>query len=86
LKQLFLSTNPKKTRIATRNIGEGRTHPNALEHVDNVVDPVPLHAEAFGRFVQPDGLHVVAVVENHEAKSNRENLVRTEQNRTSKRT
>jgi hypothetical protein len=45
-----------------------RTNPDTLKHIDNVVDPAPLHAEPFGRFVQADGLHVLAVVENHETK------------------
>ena len=62
--------------MCPRKAEEG-TNPDALEHVDNVVDPVPLHAEALGRFVQPDGLHVVTVVANHEARSSTENSVRT---------
>lgn len=56
-----------KNCVPERQEKKERTNPDALEHVDNVVDPAPLHAEAFGRFVQPDGLHIIAVVENHEA-------------------
>lgn len=42
-------------------------HPDALEHIDDVVDPAPLDAEPPGRVVQPHRLHVVPVVQRHEA-------------------
>ena len=44
-----------------------RAHPDALEHVDDVVDPAPLDAEPPGGVVQPHRLHVVPVVQRHEA-------------------
>lgn len=47
---------------------EGTTHPDALQHVDDVVDPAPLHSEAPGRVVQPDALHAVPVVHGHKAR------------------
>ena len=63
--------------MCPRKAEEEGTNPDALEHVDNVVDPAPLHAEALRRFVEPDGLHVVAVVPNHEARSSTGNSVST---------
>jgi hypothetical protein len=54
------------------------THTDALEHVDNVVDPPPLHAEAPGGVVQPDALHIVPVVQGHEAARYPENSVSKE--------
>ena len=59
-----LSKNRQRKKNERRKEG---AHPDALEHVDNVVDPSPLHAEAPGGVVQPDGLHVVPVVQGHEA-------------------
>jgi hypothetical protein len=47
--------------------GEIAAHPDALEHVDDVVDPAALDAEPLGRVVQPNRLHVLLVVQRHEA-------------------
>jgi hypothetical protein len=42
-------------------------YPDALEHVDDIVDPAALDAEPLGRVVQPHRLHVIPVVQRHEA-------------------
>jgi hypothetical protein len=53
--------------IRTRNRIPRTAHPDALENVDYVVDPASLDAETLGRVVQPNHLHVLPVVQRHEA-------------------